>query len=135
MHGCIRLPVSIPRPFPLIRLLIAGAGTLLSAALAIAEQPDQASRDMIRSELKTQVSVPGSLTLMYVETTKPNDSGLQTACGWFVSKNINGGLEAPRAFAMSFSTAAQVAKIHVIGGDAAQVQTIRVFCKELGIDF
>ena len=90
---------------------------------------------MIRSQLKTQLSVPGSLTIMYVEATKPNDSGLQTACGWFVSKDINGALEAPKAFAMSFSTAAQVAKIHTIGGGAAQVQTIRVFCKELGIDF
>ena len=123
------------RPFPLMRMLIAGAGILAAAATAIAEQPDQASRDMIRGELKTQISVPGSLTLIYVETTKPNASGLQTACGWFVSKDINGGLEAPKAFAMSFSTAAQVAKIHVIGGDAAQVQTIRGFCKELGIDF
>ena len=108
---------------------------MLAVPTAIAEQPDQASKEMIRSQLKTQLSVPGSLTIMYVEVTKPNDSGLQTACGWFVSKDINGTLEAPKAFAMSYSTAAQIAKIHTIGGDAAQVQTIRVFCKELGIDF
>ena len=123
------------RAFPLIRVLLAGAGVILAATTAIAEQPDQASKEMIRSQLKTQLSVPGSLTIMYVEVTKPNDSGLQTACGWFVSKDINGTLEAPKAFAMSYSAAAQIAKIHTIGGDAAQVQTIRVFCKELGIDF
>jgi hypothetical protein len=35
---------------------------------------------------------------------------------------------------MSFSTAAQVAKIHVIGGSPAQVQTTRNFCKELGLE-
>jgi hypothetical protein len=119
----------------LTRMVLAGVGILLAATLAIAEQPDQASRDMIRSQLKTQISVPGSLSIMHVEVTKPNDSGLQTACGWFVSRDIQGRVEAPQAFAMSFSTAAQLAKIHVIGGGAAEVQTIRAFCKEVGIDF
>jgi hypothetical protein len=108
---------------------------LLVATPAIAEQPDQASRDMIRSQLRTQISVPGSLTIMHVEVTTPNESGLQTACGWFVSRDIDGRVEAPKAFAMSFSTAAQLAKIHTIGGSAAHVQTIRAFCKELGVEF
>jgi hypothetical protein len=135
MCGRIRLPVSVLRAFPLTSVLLAGAGILLTAATAIAEQPDQASQEMIRSQLRTQVSVPGSLTIMHVEVTKPNDSGLQTACGWFVARDIQGRIETPKAFAMSYSSAAQVAKIHVIGGSAAEVQTIRVFCKELGIDF
>jgi len=128
-------PLSVLLSFPLTRWLLAGAGIVLAANAAIAEQPDQASREMIRSQLRTQLSVPGSLSIMHVEATKPNDSGLQTACGWFVARDIQGRVEAPRAFAMSFSAAAQVAKIHVIGGNAAQVQTIRTFCKELGIDF
>jgi hypothetical protein len=119
----------------LTKVLLAGAGILLVTITAIAEQLDQASRDMIRSQLRTQVSVPGSLSIMHVEVTKPNDNGLQTACGWFVSRDIHGRVEAPKAFAMSFSTAAQVAQIHVIGGGAAEVQTIRTFCKEVGIDF
>ena len=117
------------------RVVLAGVGILLAATMAIAEQPDQASGEMIRSQLRTQLSVPGSLSIMHVEVTKPNDSGLQTACGWFVSRDIYGRVEAPQAFAMSFSTAAQVAKIHAMGGSGAQVQTIRTFCKELGIDF
>jgi len=134
---CRNVPSPVPalRSFPLTRWFLAGAGILLAATAAIAEQPDHASREMIRSQLRTQLSVPGSLSIMHVEATKPNDSGLQTACGWFVARDIQGRVEAPKAFAMSFSTAAQVAKIHVIGGSAAQVQTVRTFCKELGIDF
>lgn len=149
MCGRIRLPdevkinplpdgvpgMGVLRSFRLTKGFLAGAGILLAATTAIAEQPDHASREMIRSQLRAQLAVPGSLTIMYVEATKPNDSGLQTACGWFVAKDIEGQLEAPKAFAMSFSTVAQVAKIHVIGGSAAQVQTIRAFCKELGIEF
>jgi hypothetical protein len=137
LRGCLvgQRYASVPAMCGRIRLLLAGIGILLAATVATAAQPDQASKEMIRSQLRTQVSVPGSLSIMHVEVTKPNDNGLQTACGWFVSKDAQGRLEQPKAFALSFSTAAQVAQIHVIGGGAADVQTIRAFCKELGIDF
>lgn len=118
-----------------MRLILAGAGILLATVTVIAGEPDQASRELIKSQLGTQLAVPGSLTIMHVEVTKPNDKGLQTACGWFVSKDASGQLEAPKAFAISYFTSAQLAKIHSIGNTAAEVQTIRAFCKELGIDF
>src|SRR5690242_4026827 len=101
--------------FPIVNLALAGAAIFLATATAVAEQPDQASRAMIESQLRTQLSVPGSLTIMYVDATKPNDKGLQTACGWFVAKGISGEMQAPKAFAMSFFVSAHLAKIHSIG--------------------
>ncbi|MFO0990888.1 MAG: hypothetical protein U1E67_03010 [Hyphomicrobiales bacterium] len=121
--------------FPIVNVALAGAAVLLATVTAVAEQPDQASRTMIESQLKTQLSVPGSLSIMYVDATKPNDKGLQTACGWFIARGIGGEMQAPKAFAMSYFTSAQLAKIHSIGENTVQVQTIKAFCNELGIDF
>ncbi|MBL8907171.1 MAG: hypothetical protein JNM20_10890 [Rhizobiales bacterium] len=121
--------------FPSTRLIAAGAAILLGTAAAFAGQPDEAGRAIIKNNLKTQLSVPGSLTIMHVDVTKANDKGLQTACGWFISKDASGGLEQPRAFAMSYFASANLAQIHIIGNTAADVQTIRAFCKEQGIDF
>jgi hypothetical protein len=118
-----------------MRLIPAGLVLLLTAAATMAEEPDQAGRDIIKSTLRNELSVPGSLTIMHVEVTRANDKGLQTACGWFVSKDVSGRLEQPRAFAMSYFAAQKLAQIHVLGSTAAEVQTIRAFCKELGIDF
>lgn len=118
-----------------MRLILAGIAFLLFAATAMAGQPDAIGREIIKSNLRTQLSVPGSLTIMHVEVTKPNDTGLQTACGWFVSKDASGQLEQPRAFAMSYFAAENLAQIHIIGSTAVDVHTIRAFCKEVGIDF
>jgi len=118
-----------------MRRISAGVLLLIAAGSALAAEPDAAGREIIKSNLRTQLSVPGSLTIMNVEVTKANDKGLQTACGWFISKGTSGQLEPPRAFAMSYFTSANLAQIHIIGNTAAEVQTIRAFCKELGIDF
>ena len=118
-----------------MRLSLAGFAFLLVPVAVMAGQPDDAGREIIKSNLRTQLSVPGSLTIMHVEVTKANDQGLQTACGWFVSKDISGQIEQPTAFAMSYFASANIAKIHTIGKTATEVHTIRAFCNELGIDF
>lgn len=118
-----------------MRIIVASAAILLATVTAVAEQPDQVSREMIKGQLRSQLSVPGSLTIMHVEVTRPNDKGLQTACGWFVSRDTAGKLESPKAFAMSYFISAQLAQIHSIAETESQIQTVRVFCKELGIDF
>ena len=118
-----------------MRLISAGLAFLVAAGAALAVEPDQAGREIIKNNLRSQISVPGSLTIMNVEVTRPNDKGLQTAGGWFISKDISGQLEQPRAFAMSYFASANLAQLHVIGSTAAEVQPIRAFCKELGIDF